>query len=111
MPINDKHAWLICYDIANPKRLRRFHRYVRSLAQPVQYSVFYIEGSRAQLGRLVKDLAGRINLKEDDLRVYPIPASLELYSLGRGQLPQDAQYHSEHYQGLVNLLSPKVMES
>ena len=34
-------AWLVCYDIAEPRRLARVWRAVREFGVPLQYSVFW----------------------------------------------------------------------
>ena len=55
MAINAPRGWLITYDITDPKRLVRLHRFLVRRATPVQYSVFHFEGSAALMGRL-KDI-------------------------------------------------------
>ena len=49
MALNTPRGWLITYDITNPKRLVRLHRFLVKQATPVQYSVFHFEGSAAQM--------------------------------------------------------------
>lgn len=65
-------TYLICYDIADPKRLGRVHRICRNYAIPVQYSVFLGELSREQLEQLLSVLEETISSKEDDVRLYPL---------------------------------------
>lgn len=104
MAVNNVRGWLICYDIANPKRLARLHRFLKRFAQPVQYSVFYYEGSAAQLGRRMQDIAARINPRDDDVRAYPIPNPPLLHTLGRGVLPSGVLLQSSRSTGLQRLL-------
>lgn len=104
MALNDTRAWLICYDIADPKRLGRLHRFIKSFAQPVQYSVFYFEGNSHQLSRSMKEISARINLKEDDVRAYPIPNPPQIDVLGRGGLPEGVLLNSDMNPGLFGLL-------
>ena len=39
------NKYLIGYDIANPKRLCRIHRAMKTHATPIQYSIFLLEGN------------------------------------------------------------------
>ena len=65
-------TYLICYDIANPRRLQRVHRALSRVALAVQYSVFVAPFTEGELGRVWDRLACEINPKEDDIRAYPI---------------------------------------
>ena len=69
---NQKHTWLICYDIADPKRLAKVHRIVRQLGLAIQYSVFVSELSERDVDRLLANLSVEIDASEDDIRAYPI---------------------------------------
>jgi CRISPR-associated protein Cas2 len=55
---------LVCYDIREPRRLRRVHKVVRDFGRPLQYSVFACRLSAAQQA----DLEARL-LEEIDQRV------------------------------------------
>ncbi|MBP6130120.1 CRISPR-associated endonuclease Cas2 [Thauera sp.] len=87
MALNTPRGWLITYDITNPKRLMRLHRFLVRQATPVQYSVFHFAGSPAQMGRLMADIATRIDPATDDVRGYQLPEHLSIDTLGRGSLP------------------------
>lgn len=104
MALNAPRFWLICYDITDRRRLARFHRFLKDLALPVQYSVFCYEGSAAQLGRLVKDMESRIDPETDDVRVYQLPDTLQCDSLGRGSVPAGTTLLSPRQPGLASLL-------
>ena len=78
-------AYLICYDIADPRRLGRVHRATVREALPVQYSVYLYEGSTRELRRFLAALEAIIEPLEDDVRAYPLPARQEVYRAGRGQ--------------------------
>lgn len=81
--------YLICYDIANPKRLGRVHKHTVKCAQFVQYSVYYLDGSFNDLQKLMDNIAAEINEKEDDVRAYAIAPLQEAICLGQPLLPDD----------------------
>lgn len=80
--------YLICYDIANPKRLAKVHKCTIKAAAFVQYSIYYFEGSEQQLNLLLNQIKQHINNKEDDLKAYPIPALQQAIHIGRHWLPE-----------------------
>lgn len=84
-------AWLIAYDIADPRRLGRVHRLLKKIAVPIQYSVFLAWLNERQLAWLVEQLRGRINVREDDVRLYHLPVATELTTLGKQWLPEGVQ--------------------
>ncbi len=80
-------AWLICYDIADPRRLARVHRAATRFAVPVQYSVFWARLDRAGLNAALRAMAGLIDPWADDIRFYPLPENVRVHTLGRAVLP------------------------
>ncbi len=80
--------YIICYDIANPRRLGRVHRALKRLATPLQYSVFLFTGSEQQLQRCLEQLASIIDHRADDLRAYPLPERGLRYSQGPAAIPE-----------------------
>ncbi|GHU27445.1 CRISPR-associated endoribonuclease Cas2 2 [Betaproteobacteria bacterium] len=79
---------IICYDIADPKRLVRLYRYLLKQAVPIQYSVFLFEGDDRQLRACLETAAEQIDKKEDDLRAYPLPQRGLKARVGRPVLPE-----------------------
>lgn len=73
MALNEKRAWLLAYDIRDPKRLQQVHAYMVKRGLAVQYSVFVGEWSERELGRVLDGLRGQISPRRDDVRVYPLP--------------------------------------
>ncbi|MHB8353864.1 MAG: CRISPR-associated endonuclease Cas2 [Burkholderiales bacterium] len=91
MPIHLVRLWLAAYDIADSRRLQRVHRYLKTEGIPVQYSVFLVQASPARMGQIRIKLASLVNPRRDDIRIYPIPADLDLVSLGRSTWPTGIQ--------------------
>lgn len=60
-----RRCYLVCYDIRNPKRLRRVRRLCRGYGEAWQYSVFFCVLKEIDRVRLQSDLEGQMNLKED----------------------------------------------
>ena len=61
---------LICYDIADPKRLRRAFHEIRDVALPIQKSVFVAEMTQAELDLLLRRLADLTEPKEDRVQIF-----------------------------------------
>ena len=77
-------AFLIAYDVSDPKRLRRVARALERRAVRVQYSVFLFHGEQAALAELVQDLRRLIRPDEDVVQAWPVPPGdpPERYALG-----------------------------
>ncbi|CAK0741769.1 CRISPR-associated protein Cas2 [Gammaproteobacteria bacterium] len=82
---------ILCYDIADPKRLGRVHRYMVSQGIPLQYSVFLLRANKPQVQRILDRLSEIIDDRKDDIRVYPLPTEVDVVCLGRRQLAGAAQ--------------------
>lgn len=76
-------VFLLCYDIREPKRLQRAHRFVSKHALALQYSVFLITQKSkaiATFNWLKKHLPD-----EDDVRLYEVRSGQSLWLYGKGQ--------------------------
>lgn len=74
--------YLLCYDIADAKRLARVQRLVSTVMLQVQYSVYYAEILPSTMQQLVAQLAKIINPKRDDIRVYAVESLAQAVCLG-----------------------------
>lgn len=66
-------AWLIAYDIRDPKRWRKVYRLVCEHGYRLQYSLFWLPVDRKTLLRLEAALKRVIDPSTDDIRFYPFP--------------------------------------
>ncbi|MGE5647961.1 MAG: CRISPR-associated endonuclease Cas2 [Acidobacteriota bacterium] len=57
-----RNSYLVCYDIADEKRLRRVFHAVRNYGDHLQYSVFECQRTAADVIRCRAELAGIIDL-------------------------------------------------
>ncbi len=64
-----RRRYLVCYDVRDPKRLRRTHKKMLGYGEPLQYSVFLCDLSPMELLKMEKALRAVMNLKEDALLV------------------------------------------
>lgn len=81
--------YLIAYDIADPGRLRRVHRYLTQRAVAVQYSLFALDAGATTIAEVRDGLAERIDPGKDDVRLYALPAHPDIITLGQAaSLPQ-----------------------
>ncbi len=78
-----RHKYLLCYDIADPKRLGRVHRRVAAFGERIQLSVYYLEVSAGELNALQKELEDVIDQCEDDIRIYRLPGNPRVESVGK----------------------------
>ena len=88
MALHKPQMHLLAYDIADPRRLVRVHRTCKQWGVPLQYSVFLVPLTPADVPGLLAELGDIIDAREDDIRVYPIPARVEVAHYGRQGLPE-----------------------
>ena len=85
--------FLICYDIANKKRLSKVAKSLEKEAIRIQNSLFYyMDGSLDDIKEIVKTLEEIIDLQEDDIRIYKVD-----------------KYSSIHLKSGVNLQKPNLI--
>ena len=89
MAINQVSQYLISYDISEPKRLQRVHRRLKKQGLPVQYSVFSVVLSQLQLIQLLDAIKLLLDEREDDIRCYRLPSSIDCITLGKQFFPDD----------------------
>lgn len=85
MAANRTQLHILAYDISmDPDRLVLVHRRVRKWGIPLQYSVFLIRAKPARIQALIGELEAIIDPRCDDIRIYPLPADLDIVQIGRG---------------------------
>ena len=77
---------MLCYDIADPRRLARVHDVARTFGQSLQYSVYLIVGTKEDIEAMVKQLEAEIEADEDDIRIYPLRRPVEFVIVGRASV-------------------------
>ncbi|HID77125.1 MAG TPA: CRISPR-associated endonuclease Cas2 [Planctomycetaceae bacterium] len=60
-----RNAFLVAYDVADPKRLRRTYQKMLGFGDPLQYSVFHCELSPVEKQLLKETLWETLDWKED----------------------------------------------
>ncbi len=80
-------AFVIGYDISEPRRLLRVHREMCKHATPLEYSIFLLVGSDAAKDRCLEEIAELIKPLEDDVRCCPLPARGFQGRIGVASLP------------------------
>ena len=65
-------SYLVCYDISDPKRLRKVARACEDFGQRRQYSVFFCRLSRTDLVRLRSRLYDIVDLELDQVLFIPL---------------------------------------
>ena len=103
---------VLAYDIADPERLVRVHRTMRRWGIPLQYSVFLIRVNKPALERLKAELNDLIHRRRDDIRIYPLPARLEMTQYGRQLFPEGIDFFGRDLSndlipGLAALAEPR----
>lgn len=92
---------LIAYDIRHPKRLQRVHRYLSQQAFALQKSVYLLPGKTTRLIQVLDELNHLINIREDDIRAYPIQHPDQLWLVGT-HLPDGFMLGRSKQQGLLS---------
>lgn len=85
------NSWLVCYDISDPKRLRKVARRCEDFGYRKQFSVFLVRVSATDFVRLRSRLYDCIDLNEDQVLFIPLSESglRQMESIGRPTDPHD----------------------
>lgn len=67
-----RRCYLVCYDVRDPKRLRRIHKLMKAYGEPWQYSVFYCTLKPIDRVRLENAAREVLHLKEDQLLIVDL---------------------------------------
>lgn len=90
-----EHAYLVCYDISNPRRWRRVFKTMKGFGEWLQLSVFHCRLTREKHLRMQDRLSEMINRSEDHLLIIDLgPADsveLRVESIGRPFDPIEKQ--------------------
>ncbi len=86
-------SWLVCYDIADPKRLRKVATACEDFGLRKQYSVFLCRVSATEIVRLRTRLYDLIDLDADQVLFIPLCARCvaQIEALGRPTEPPEAR--------------------
>jgi CRISPR-associated protein Cas2 len=78
-------SYFVCYDISNPKRLRKVARTCEDFGYRKQFSVFLCRVSATDFVRLRSRLYDIINLDEDQILFIPLCAKCiaQIEAIGR----------------------------
>ena len=89
MSATAQSRWLVAYDIADKRRLGRVHRLIKKHGVPLQYSVFMVPATHAEMDALLAHMATLIDARADDVRAYGLPENGWSATLGSAILPED----------------------
>lgn len=64
-----RNVYIVCYDVADAKRLRLTYKKMRGFGDPLQYSIFRCELSPVERHSLQEALWGILNFEEDRVMV------------------------------------------
>ncbi len=81
--MSHRKSFLITYDIADSKRLRRVFRIVSDYATPVQLSVFEASLTEAELTALTQALIAEMDEQVDNILCYRLSPDALCVELGR----------------------------
>ena len=70
-----RNRYIVSYDIADPKRLRRVHRTMRGFGDPLQYSVFRCDLSPSERILLLEALTPLLHHREDQVMLINLGPS------------------------------------
>lgn len=68
----ERLRYLLAYDVRHPRRLRRVHKVAKAFGEPLQYSVFVCDLTRAELFALKARLLDEMNSGEDSIGIFDL---------------------------------------
>ncbi|WP_341325699.1 CRISPR-associated endonuclease Cas2 [Methylotuvimicrobium sp. KM2] len=77
-----KQWYLLCYDIREEKRLKKFHYRLSKQAMAMQKSVFLVEAGDKEIQKIIQLVDAYTHTHEDDVRLYPIEHPKAIWSAG-----------------------------
>ena len=88
-----RNRFIVCYDVRDPARLRRTHTTMLGFGDPLQYSVFLCELSRAERVLMETSLRRVVSLAHDSVIVIDLgpargTAAKRMVRLGAGPIPR-----------------------
>lgn len=63
---------IVCYDIANSKRLRNLHSFLKDYGVATQKSVFECDISLEEINSITKYCLKNLNKQQDSVRIYKV---------------------------------------
>lgn len=80
--MNRRSWYLLAYDIADERRLKQVHAYLKKRGLAAQKSVFFVHFSTPELDGVLGSLRRIIHANKDDVRVYPIGHPAQVWLSG-----------------------------
>jgi CRISPR-associated protein Cas2 len=87
--------YIVCYDVADPRRLARIHRRIKRDGVALQKSVFDCQLDKRRLGNLIRDVRELMDDSVDDLRIYCPHLDAEIEWIGKLPMPSDIQLFND----------------
>ncbi len=84
--------YLIAYDVREPRRLQRLHRYLSRRSIALQHSLYLYSEHECDIDELLAGMREHVLDREDDLRLYPIRNPGTLWVAGNQALAMEGLY-------------------
>ena len=80
--------YMVCYDIANPKRLRKTAKVLENFGIRVQYSFFQCDSPSEKMQELKERVLQIIDKRKDSFFIYPLCADCSKKAIvdGKGEI-------------------------
>lgn len=78
-----KQHFVVCYDIKDPKRLKKVHRLISKELLQIQYSIYYGTLFLQDMDALIAKLERIIDSHHDDVKVYQIQSLESAFIKGK----------------------------
>lgn len=87
-----RNLFLICYDVASPKRLYRVHKFLLGYKVGGQKSFFECWLTPAELRTVRSGLLARLDLKKDRAHIFQLDPRMSCRHLGAARPVQDGPF-------------------
>ncbi len=92
MPEPARTLYLVCYDVANPKRLQRVHKFLLGYKVGGQKSFFECWLTASELDAVRQGLVDRMNTRDDRAHIFQLDPRQRIDCLGTAQAPKHAAF-------------------